>query len=645
MSSQEKNLAKAIHYLAASEQKTVLHALEKATEWHEGQYRKNKDPYIKHPIETAQYLTELEAGKDTLCAALLHDVVEDERTTLKEVEEEFGKTVARLVDGVTKLSKRKYEGRRAQRQVESLRKLLLIASEDLRVIIIKLADRRHNLLTIDSLGSEKQKRIAAETLDIYVPFARLVGLWELKRFFEEVSFPIALPKESKEWSSAIAAARSEVEKDREDFVSVINSQTTDDVKAHLRKMTDYEIFVKLQGNLKRLEKVQNIDTVRILTIAKDASAADCYRILGEIHGQYPIRAGAFRDYISAPQANGYSALHTVIFLARGHQLRLRIQTQKMYDYSSRRKMSSWAVERDNDVYKALSSLHSVSYDKENYLTDLKDTVLKKRINVFTVNGEIITLPQGATGVDFAFTLNPDHMSYLAGIRVNEELREATYVLNDGDTVQLILLGNETNGQKNIWIEKVKSVEAREELKKSLQTVAKNERQEQGRQHLDMELKKNKLPTWWLFRLGPLQEKLATKLKKKDFSLLLEDIGTGAIPVGEVVAKFRSMLTKPDNWLVRTMKFFHFLPRARILNKEYKTMDIEVYADDRRGLIHDISQCFSERDINISKFGVYATPQKGALYKIRLEVQNFEDFSDVFDAILQVPNVRKILRKR
>ena len=203
MGSPEKRLLDSIRYLSKGDQKEVARALERAKELHGDQKRASGELFVTHPVEVALYLAKIDAGKETIIAALLHDTVEDECISLKAVEDEFGSVVTKLVDGITKLSKLKYEGKREERQLASLRKMLLTANDDLRVIFIKLADRWHNITTIDALPQEKQERIALETLDIYVPFARLVGLWELKCHLETMCFPLAYPKESSEWHKAI----------------------------------------------------------------------------------------------------------------------------------------------------------------------------------------------------------------------------------------------------------------------------------------------------------------------------------------------------------------------------------------------------------------------------------------------------------
>jgi (p)ppGpp synthase/HD superfamily hydrolase len=279
----KESFQQSISYLSEVDQGKALHALHKAEEWHDGQKRDSGDPYVTHTIGVALYLAELEADSSTLQAALLHDVIEDDRIDIQTLKKEFGSEVTRLVDSVTKLTKLRYEGKRQERQIASLRKMLLVASEDLRVICIKLADRRHNIETIHTLREDKRQRVALETLDIYVPFARIVGLWEFKEIFENICFPIAYPEESATWHQAIAHIRSRLQQERDSFVKRINAETDSKVVAELSLSTDYELYQKLRANLSRLGETQNIDSVAVVIKGKEMSSLDCYKVLGQIH--------------------------------------------------------------------------------------------------------------------------------------------------------------------------------------------------------------------------------------------------------------------------------------------------------------------------------------------------------------------------
>lgn len=640
----KKDFQKTIQYLSDTDKKKVLYALNVAEELHKDQLRESGEQYIQHPIAVALYLAKLEASKDLLVASLLHDAVEDEHTTLNEVRKEFGELVANLVDGLTKLSKRRYEGRMPERQVASLRKMLLTAHDDLRIILIKLADRKHNIETINALPKDKRVRIAHETLDIYVPFARLVGLWCYKDLFENVCFPIAYPEESVQWKNRIAEQRSIVKQERNAFVKDIDEKTVDDVSASLQEMTDYEIYTKMQGNIYLIDNVRNIDSVHI--VLKSGSLIDCYRVLGEIHAQYPVHVGSFRDYISSPQANGYRALHTTIFLSQDHEVRLRIQTNAMNEHSTNRKVSSWLTDEQSNVYTALSGLHTAPIsDNGDYVQDLKQTVLSRPIHVFTTSGGIFSMPKDSTGVDFAFAVNPDNLSYLAGIRIDGELLEATHLLHDGDTVDLVLTKNGQSELHTMWIDKVKSVEAREKIKHSLRQPPKQRRQKQGWQILKQEFQKRRVSMWSLNHLHSLQQKVADAVKCESYEQMLEQIGTGSLSVLLVIDTYKNMIINPKSLYIKILKLLGLLSRTRVFNREATIIDIEVYSSDRPGLIYGISQCFADRHINISNFFVYAVPPSGALYKIRLEVKNFEEFSDLYDAILEVPDVEKVVRVR
>ncbi len=632
-----------IHYLSQSDRDEVARGVASAEEFHRGQQRESGEPYFFHPLAVAAKLAHLEAGRDMLIAALLHDVIEDDRADFQTVQSEFGENVAKLVDGVTKLTKVRYEGDPSLRQVASLRKMLLTASQDVRVIIIKIADRLHNIETIGSLRPDKQQRIARETLDIYVPFARMTGLWNWKRQLEENCFPIAFPLESKIWKEAIEVAREGLRTERREFVKRFDSVTSKRVQPELVFMTDYELYQRLYGDLKRLDETSQIDSVRVI-VRDDATPIDCYQVLGEVHVRYPVHALTFRDFINAPQPSGYRGLHTTIFLSRKHELRLRIQTQEMFDFAERRKISAWVDDKNSDIYTALSALGKAVFDRQQYITDLKTAVLE-RMNVFTTAGEIITLPRGATGVDFAFMVNPDYLFSLNGVRVNGEVKEATYELHDGDTVEMVLYesGSGSAERRVMWVEKVKSLEARDSLRQSLEGQGQEDQKSAGKLLLKHEGIKWRLPLWWMFLPG-IQQRVASTLNEKTFDSVLEKVGAGSLAAGAVITVYKDMLKMP-NIGQKMLQFLHLLPRSRVLDKQAALIDIDVYAVDQPGMIYAISKCFAERRINISQFAAYAVPPSDALYKIRLEANDMKQFSELYDAILQSPGIKGIRRRK
>lgn len=641
MTVSEADFLRHIEYLSLHDRSFVERTLRRATELHSGQTRDSGLPYITHPLAVADYLSQLDADANTLAAALLHDVVEDDRISMAVLQEEFGPDVAKLVDAVTKLTKVHYEGVRGERQIASLRKMLLTASEDLRVLLIKLADRWHNVETISGLRPDKQVRVAHETLDIYVPFARLVGLYELKGRFEEICFPIAYPQESALWHDAIVATRASLQNERQLFLKRIDAETDTHVTPRLNPMTDYEIYKKLQGNIARLSDSQNIDSM--ILIVNRAEDAACYDVLGSVHVRYPVRAYSFKDFISAPQPNGYRALHTTIFLARNHQLQLRILTQAMHEHATKRKMSTW-LSGDTHFSEVLASINRLPFEKEKFMSDLKSNVLAGRINVFTTSGEILNLPHDATGIDFAFALNPDNIAYLAGVRINGETREATATLREGDTVEIIVFDAASPAIRSQWMEKVKSIQAREMLRENISMTPRDRQVSEGKSILEAECRKHALPMWWLFHLQSTQRRLASAQQQPSFEELLISIANGRTPLANVLESYRELLTVSPSIFLRILQFFHLLPRSRLLSQDSTVIKLEIYAQDRKGLIYDVTKVIAERNLNIAKFQVFAIPPSDALYTLAVEVEKFQEFSDLFDALLQIPSVKKILRK-
>lgn len=636
-----QKLHRNINYLPATGQRVVRRAFDRAIELHKGQIRGTGEPYVTHPIAVTNYLAQLNADDETLAAALLHDVIEDDRISHDEFEHEFGSSVTALVDGVTKLTKLHYEGRGTERQVDSLRKLLFAGSQDLRVIFIKLADRWHNIETIQGLRPDKKIRVANETLDIYVPFARLVGLNDLKDRFEEVCFPLARPEEYMLWSKVIDDARKRLQSEREAFINRIDIETAHHVYPELRKMTDYEIFSKFQGNIHRVSESQHIDSLVLIVDRKDSGS--CYETLGQIHLRYPVRTLSFRDYIGAPQPNGYRALHTTIFISRNHQLLVRIQTREMYEYMARRKIIPSELSSDTHLISALATLTNTKSTHEQFLTDLRTTILTDRINVFTTAGELMILPKDATGIDFAYALSPDHIRFLGGVNVNGEARESTVQLHEGDTVELILLEKSHPGVRVEWLQKVKSVEARDSILNELKSDPSERKYKTGKSLIEFECRKRALPVWWLFFADRIQKILVIQLKKNSFQELVEAVGSGDLPVDLVINAYKGTLILSPTYFQKFLQLLYLLPRIHLLNKEADIVVVEVFAKDRKGLIYDISKCIAERDINIAQFGVYAVPPEDSLYKITLEFEKFQEFSDLYDSLLEIPNVKRVLR--
>ncbi|OGJ55035.1 hypothetical protein A3D11_02280 [Candidatus Peribacteria bacterium RIFCSPHIGHO2_02_FULL_49_16] len=644
MSPIEERFRESLAYLDANDRHEVEKALETVKIWHEGQMRKSGEPYVDHPIAAANYLAKLECGKNTLIAGLCHDTVEDECATLEEIERAFGTEVMKLVDAVTKLTKLQYEGRRSQRQIASLRKMLLAASEDLRVIMIKLADRLHNVETLEVFSLEKQKRIASETLDIYVPFARLMGLWWMKRCFEERCFPLAYEDRAIQWQRHVNEHRERLLTARREFCHSLHSFVSVPIDTTLTRMTDYELFLRCDSDSEILEESSLLDSISIVPKDAHASLEICYAILADIHQHVPFKSASFRDCIGQPLTNGYQALHTTVFLSHNHQVRLRIQTKSMLEYAEMRKYSSWMKDKENNLYRALNSLHQRFIPHDQYMMELKNDVLKEKVSVFTPAGEIVTLPSGSNGIDLAFALNPDFFARLTGMRVNGQEQEVTHPLYDGNTVELILSSQDMPEEfRALWRQRASTGDARTALQEKAQDLPQNELLAEGRLLLTNECQKHRLPAWLLFHAQCMQRALCEQSHVENFSVLLRDIGAGYRPVKDVMYTYDRILKHPPTWATRFLALLIVRPHVLVLHARSTMLQLDISSDDRPGIVHEITRCFADRNINMSSFTAYSLPKKGGLYKIWLSMDDFEQFSDLFDALLQVPGVKKVSR--
>ena len=641
----EKRFLEAISYLSAEEKESVMHALKKVKEWHEGQTRESGEPYIVHLIATALYLAQLQCGPHTLIAGLLHDVVEDERATLESVEEHFGTEIGKLVDGVTKLTRVHYEGGRTERQVASLRKLLLAASEDLRVIFIKLADRLHNVETLNALRPDKQERIARETLDIYVPFARLTGLWWMKRRFEECCFPIAFGEEARMWHEHIAELRQTLRSGRLTFLGELEKAIRIPVFVQLSEMTDYELFEKCGHNIRLLSEMSIFDSILVVPKDLNVDASVCYTILGDIHQHFAVRPRSFLDFIAQPLPNGYRALHTTVFIAYNHEVRIRIQTNSMKEYDRNRVYATWVHDRKNDLYRALRHLHQHVGDHEDYLSDLRNDLLKEKVLVFTPSGEIVALPRGSNGIDLAFALDPEFLSRLSKMRVNAELCEVTHALKDGDTVELIFHnGEESNGGHEVlWRQRAHTTQAKEALRSAAQSLPEEELQSDGRVILEHECRKFGLPVWWLFRFRHIQDHVCSLCGERRFDEILRKVGAGILPVQKVAELYQQVIGAPRSLLVRLLTWWNLLWRLRSINPHASIVHLEIVSEDRPGMLYDLVRCFADRKMNIIRAQSTPMRTKSTLHRIVVTVDDFRTFSDLYDALLQVPGVKSMVR--
>lgn len=498
---QLKEITKLIKPLSKKDEELLSKAFEFAKEAHDDQKRFSGEPYFIHSFETAKILAELQMSPTTISAGLLHDTVEDAHISENEIKEMFGEEILFLVKGVTKLGKVKYRG--AERHNESLRKLFVAVSQDIRVIIIKLSDRLHNMRTLEHVPSHKQERIAKETLEIYVPVAYRLGIRMLSRQLEDAAFPFIYPKEYEKTKEIVR------QKTREDYQKLKKFQRS--VKKALAKngitnfnleyrlKTLYSLYKKLERKDWNIENIYDISALRIIL----SDINECYRVMGIIHGIWQPLPGRIKDYIAFPKPNQYKALHTTIFTGYGNAVEIQIKTTEMHqeaEYGVASHVVYKEQEKDNSSFLWIKKLipfknpfnkeysekeinHSdiPSWIKElveyqsmkkniNIQDELQDDFFKQRIFVFTPNGDVIDLPIESTPIDFAYAIHSEIGDKVGGVKINGKLSSLDTILRNGDIVEIIT--NKKSKPSPKWLDYAKTTTAKKHIRSALQSMKK-----------------------------------------------------------------------------------------------------------------------------------------------------------------------------
>jgi len=459
----------------------IKHALKFASNAHKEQKRYSGEDYIIHPFETAKKLAEMQTDAKTIVAGLLHDVCEDclvtgetSETSEALIKKEFGEEILFLVEGVTKLGKLKYRGE--ERRIESLRKMFLAMAQDIRVVLIKLADRLHNLKTLEHIPEEKQKRIALETLEIYVPLANRLGMGHLKGDLEDLSFQFAYPKEYKEVNKMLKGKRDEKERKliliKHEIADALKKNGITDFEMNSRVKRIYSLYQKLKKPEYGMEidKIHDLIALRIIV----DNVGDCYRALGIIHGKWAPVPGRFKDYIATPKPNGYQSLHTDIFINSGERLEIQIRSKKMND-EARYGIASHLAYEESDKPQTGGTIHPrlswikqlIDWQKEvadskTFLEALKLDFFNDRVFCFTPKGDAVDLPEGATAVDFAYAVHSEIGNQAVGVIVNGKYVSLNTILKNRDIVEIrIQKGKKPNLD---WLEFAKTAFAKRQIK-------------------------------------------------------------------------------------------------------------------------------------------------------------------------------------
>lgn len=535
-------------YLPVEDCQEIKDAFALADEAHKDQRRVSGDPYIMHPLAVATILAHLQVDKTTLMAALLHDVVEDTPYTEEDLKERFGEEVAFLVDGVTKLEQFQYETKE-DRQMENYRKMILAMAKDVRVVIIKLADRLHNMRTLKHMRSDKQKRIAHETMEIYAPLAHRLGIFNIKWELEDLSFRYLEPDKYYDLVDQMKQKRHTREEIVNDTMKHLQEALDQaGIKANVkgRPKHFWSIYKKMKKDNKDLSQIYDQYAVRVIV----DTVQECYAVLGIAHGLWKPLPHRFKDYISMPKSNGYQSLHTTIVGTMGHPVEIQIRTWDMHRVSEYGVAAHWRYKEgnkggDKDFDKKVAWLRQVlewqdTSNPTELINALKLDVFSGEVFVFTPKGDVVKLPKGSVPLDFAYRVHTDVGHRTVGAKVNDKMVPLDYRLQNGDIVEIIT--SKTGKPSLDWLSIVGSAESRNKIRNWFKKENREENIEQGREALEREAKRLGCH-WKELSSDEYLEDAARGLKMGSISEMLASVGFGGTSSNAVLLRLIERLKK------------------------------------------------------------------------------------------------------
>lgn len=543
-----KLLEKVKSYYSGEDIEMIKEAYAYAEEAHRGQFRNSGEPYIVHPRLVAYTLAELELDVPTIVAGLLHDVVEDTSRTIGDIEQKFGQEVAQLVDGVTKLSRIEYRSKEEQ-QAENLRKMFLAMARDIRVVLIKLADRLHNMQTLKHHSPQKQHDIAQETLEIYAPLAHRLGIFRLKWELEDLALRYLEPEKYYELVERIAARRQDREEQINQVIEKLKAQLTGiGIKADLsgRPKNFYSIYNKMVTQNKDLSEIFDLMAIRVIV----DSVKDCYGTLGIVHTLWKPLPGRFKDYIAMPKPNMYQSLHTTVLGPRGEPFEIQIKTWEMHRTAEYGIAAHWVYKeggkQDKDFDQKVAWLRQLLEwqlelrDAHEFMESLKIDLFSDTVFVFTPKGDVIELPAGAIPIDFAYRVHSEIGHRCIGARVNGRMVPLDYRLNNGDIVEIIT--SKQSGPSRDWLNMVKTSQAKTRIRQWFKREQREENAVRGRESLERELKKqgSELADW---ARGDKLLDVARRFNFQSVEELYAGIGVGTLTALQVIGKIKDDFLK------------------------------------------------------------------------------------------------------
>lgn len=523
-------------YMEKEDVSFVEKACKYAADAHHGQVRKSGEPYIIHPIQVAAILANLHMDPYTVATGFLHDVVEDTAVTLADLTAEFGPEVAMLVDGVTKLGKIEYRSHEEQ-LAENHRKMLLAMAQDLRVIMVKLADRLHNMRTLKHLREDKQRRISKETLEIYAPLAHRLGISTIKWELEDTALRYLNPNQYYRIVNLMDSKREEREVSVQQSVTVIRNELSDlgiEGEVYGRPKHIYSIYQKMKNQKKEFSEIYDLLAIRVIV----DTIKDCYSVLGAIHSQWKPMPGRFKDYIAMPKANMYQSLHTTVIGAEGNPVEVQIRTEEMHQIAEYGVAAHWAYKAGQTIkaqtpeskqlswFKDILELQDESNDASDFMESVKGDIFSDKVYVFTPKGDVSELPKGSVPLDFAYNIHTEIGNKTTGAKINGRIVSLDYKLKNGDIIEIITSAN-SFGPSRDWIKMVATSRARNKIKRFFKEQDREATIIKGREAVEKQLKDLGFQPKEMLT----KEKLTTLLDR--FNMTTEEEIFSAVGFGEV----------------------------------------------------------------------------------------------------------------
>src|SRR6476661_2322941 len=569
----EELIAEVASYNPDADRELIAHAFEFATRAHEGQERRSGEAFIHHPFGAAKICADLRLDDETIAAALLHDVVEDTDVGIDEVRVEFGEEIANLVEGVTKLTRIQFQSRE-HAEAENYRKMIVAMAHDVRVILIKLADRLHNLRTIEYLGKQKQLQKARETLEVYAPLAHRLGIHALKWELEDLAFQTLHPRKYEEIKQMVAERRTDREEHVREASLVLQHELEKvDIPAEIsgRAKHFYSIYDKMAKKGREFNEIYDLTAMRVIVERDgDEGTRDCYGALGLIHSLWKPMPGRFKDYIAMPKFNGYRALHTTVIGPQGRPLEIQVRTREMHETAEYGVAAHWLYKRGKKenrdaewvawVKQLMEEGATDEADPREFMKTFRTDLFDEEVHVFTPKGQVKTLPAGATPIDFAYAVHTDVGHRTVGAKINGRIVPLHYQLKNGDFVE-ILTSKQGRGPSRDWMSLAKSSRARNKIRQWFSRETREDAEAKGRETLEHALKAQNLPYAKLRGSATLAQVIReTGFKKaEDFYLAL---GSGKLQAGGVVNK-----------VVQRLKTEQVAEEAPVITKAAKTQPV------------------------------------------------------------------------